>query len=261
MDELLEISAVVPINKRVDNTFEEFCNYLSDSSNVSSRRSCKNLLSPLQTADIQLGEGAFSITYGPFPMDSKLLASRARLTSWWPDALSYISSHEATLRISTKSKPESRLTDVLRLTELTRNVAKSTDCAGVYWGDGIINSKEEFMRLSENVRSTKFVSKLWVNIKAYELDDGSFLLGTYGLEVFDLPDIEIDGFRADVPGAVIAIICQLLDSLILGGTELKLVNDSPPPLSFGDTVYGVLGNSFMNSADVVCKLRWSGDNL
>jgi hypothetical protein len=255
----IEIAVAVPINRRLNISFEQYCKNLAEINSGYARIFCLNPFRSVQSAKIRVGEVSFKITYEPFPMDSELLASSAKLTSWWPNSMSLIGCHEATIRISTMSKPDTRLTDILELTALTRDAIESTDCEAVYWGDGIINSKEDFLQLSKSVKSTTFVSMLWVNIKAHELDDGSFRLYTYGLEYFKLPDLEIDYFRADVPGAVIAIICLLVDSLILGRTELIILDESPPPLSFGETVYGVLGNSFMNPAEIVCKLRWSSD--
>lgn len=203
---------------------------------------------------VQINGNIFRIILRREPIDPDVLAACCVLSSWWRDAQDELTGHSAHLVIANAENAVlDRVGEAVLATHLAAELLKLTAAPGIYWGDGILNSASDFIELAASVRSDNLNASLWINVKAYECDDGSFKLSTFGLAAFDQPDIEVDSFISNNPGQVIGRVCNLIERLLLGQVAL-LENER---VRWGDVeeVFVTFGSSFMNPDDCVAKLH------
>lgn len=202
--------------------------------------------------NLSVGSYEFLVKLHKTPIRSDVLESRCELSSWWPNAKNDLSRHTAFIEIVGNSPQRlNRVHESVAATYISTEIVKLTKAAGVYWGDGILNSASDFIELAAVVRPQKLIAGLWVNVKAYRLDDGDFQLCTFGLDAFECADIEIPRFRSDSPGQVVASVCDVIERLLLG--EIALIDNQEIRWDNDQEVKVRYGRSFMNPHDCVAQ--------
>lgn len=185
------------------------------------------------------------------PFDLEILKRRSLVSAWWPSAAQDLAIHGGFVKLSFESHEKNRISDALLLTRLCNSLVTSLDALGVDWCDGVLHKASDFVYLASRISPDTLDSSLWINIRAIKNEDGSAVLYTYGMDLLERGDIEIDRFSTD-PTQMIGYVCDLVNHLLSRDEHLN--EDDLLLGPNGEKARVRVGESFVVPGDLVLKI-------
>ena len=170
--------------------------------------------------------GNLAVSLMPAPIPWSDLEGPCATAWWWPEATERMRSHRfhfVVALIGGEIEPVERR---VLLTKVVREVVKSTDAVGVYWGEGtLVHEPDEFLRATSSLSSSNIPGTIWLDVRVEPVGDDAVRCFTTGLAPLGFHEIEVVKTTLS-PDEVMAFI---------GDTACYIVNNRKQ-ISHGDTM-------------------------
>ncbi|MCP4133776.1 MAG: DUF4261 domain-containing protein [bacterium] len=196
------------------NTYNKICDPKMKATNIESKDNTV-------TFEISGNMGFISFMPAPYPWED---LEGPCSTSWmWQEAKSDLQSHKNHIIVSWLSK-NSEYNNILKSTivsQLTASVAEEVNAIGVYWGNAcLVNKKDVFCNMVYDSSEENLPYFLWIDFRMERHETGELNLITYGLESFDIMEIEIIKSKKEFE-ELIDFSLNIVQYLIANGNVIK----------------------------------------
>lgn len=121
-------------------------------------------------------------------------------TAWyWPEAASVLRPHTNHLFVTLADEGRKRIDVSWRLTRIVIAAAAHATPLGFVWGaSGAVHPPQAFAELAAQSGPNNLPLNLWIDFRAYELDNGTgYGLFTTGMEFLDRRELEVTAYAGD----------------------------------------------------------------
>ncbi len=128
--------------------------------------------------------GWMALMPGPIPWSD--LKGPCAAAWYWREATDAMKQHVAHMIVALLGGTQDIVSRHLLLTKLVAAVSATTNCAGIYWGNGqVVNSPKEFIKRSAGIGPDKLPLSLWIDFRLQRTSKDAVRLFTTGLSAFN----------------------------------------------------------------------------
>jgi hypothetical protein len=143
-------------------------------------------------------------------------------TAWyWRDATRMMKTHVAHVIVTLHGGGGDILARHLLLTQFVAAAVATTNCAGVYWGSGmVVNSPKEFIKRSKRMTGHRPPLVLWISLRLQRMSKDTWRLFITGLSAFKQMELEAPAAKVE-PMTVFNLAHGLATYMLTSGKTLK----------------------------------------
>ncbi len=136
--------------------------------------------------------GILAVSLMPAPIPWSSLEGPCATAWWWPEATERMRSHRfhfVVALIGGEIEPVERR---ILLTNVVREVVKSADSVGVYWGEGtLVHEPKQFLKLTSAISGSNIPGTVWLDVRVEPVGDNAVRCFTTGLAPLGFREIEV----------------------------------------------------------------------
>ena len=169
----------------------------------------------------QFGENLAAIALMPGPIPWPELEGPCETAWWWPEAAARMRGHTHHFIVALMGGAGDVRERHVRETHLVAALAKHTDAAGIYWGNGtLVHDPEAFQRQADGLTAENLVPHMWVDMRAEHNGDGTCRFFTTGMEAFSKREIEIERTPLD-PESLLDLCYPIINYLLTEDVKIR----------------------------------------
>jgi hypothetical protein len=198
------------------------------------------------------GENLAAIALMPAPIPWPELEGPCETAWWWPEAAERLRGHTHHLIVALMGGAGDVRERHVRETCLVAALAKHTDAAGIYWGNGtLVHDAEAFQKQAEGLTAGNLVPHLWVDMRVEDNGDGTCCFFTTGMEAFSRREIEIE--RTPLDAESLLDLCYPVINYLLAA-DVKIRDGETVGRSAEERFKVTYGRSMFPTREKVMKL-------
>jgi len=136
--------------------------------------------------------GSLAVSQMPAPIPWSSLEGPCATAWWWPEATERMRSHRFHIVVALIGGEIEPVERRVLLTNVVREVVKSSDSVGVYWGEGtVVHEPKQFLKMTSSISASNIPGTAWLDVRVEPVGNNAVRCFTTGLAPLGFREIEV----------------------------------------------------------------------